>query len=450
MIPIQKIRFVLLWTLLALAPFHAFFITWMKSLLGSGYFVTLLSAWREGIVVLIGGLILLEVAPLGRINFLASPRRLGLEYKKIHRKLDLLDFLILGYGVLGLLWLPFQWKAPLPWLFGVRFDIFPFLLLLLVRHTSWQSPDKLFKIALISGGITVIFGLLHALVLPQDFLMNFGYSNQQGPYQPQLAISGCQYLEHTSSVCRATSTFSSPMRFASYLLLLAGLVLPFLKGCAPWAHSASSLAAARPGWWIFFAAIFANIFLTYSRAAWIGSIVFLVLAGGFFFRDAIIKHKKKVMSGLGILLILGLLGFGMLQQSPKYRDFVKIAVWRNSSTSEHLQHLKESAKLLQEHPWGIGLGTAGPASLRFEKLVTENWYLQIAVEMGIPGLVLFLGILIALFYALLKSKSEISFGLFCSLAGIGAAAMFLHFFEETSMILTLMALAGISTSHRQS
>ncbi|MBI2453683.1 hypothetical protein HYV58_00725 [Candidatus Peregrinibacteria bacterium] len=81
--------------------------------------------------------------------------------------------------------------------------------------------------------------------------------------------------------------------------------------------------------------------------------------------------------------------------------------------------------------------------MRFEKSLTENWYLQIAVEMGIAGLFLFLLMLATLSKRLLTADDETNGrGLFLALLGIGIAALFTHAFEETTAMIIFAILAG--------
>lgn len=411
-----RIRWWLLFILIIAAPFHAFLITWLKDAVPETRLITAISAWREIFVVLISLIVVLEI-------IIKKPF-------SIH--LDRLDWLIIAYALLGAVFFFFQ-ENKMQWLWGMRFNVMPFLFYVFVRHVHWGKRGRLIAAALISGAVVVIFGLLHALILPQNFLTNFGYSTYQGQFQPDIALSACQYLEHTEKFCRAISTFGGPTRYGTYLLLLAGLLLPFLI------HKTRGRIAAA----VFFVLILVSLILTYSRSIWIGTSV-AALAGFFSFVPKKIKWKMIVGGFFIVLLtIFGWKLFGIWDGTPNEfpPPLLKTIFIRESSTNEHWLLMKDAWETSLEQPLGIGLGAAGSASVRFSKFLTENWYLQITVEMGLAGGLLFVFFLIGLLRKLWSRR-----GLFLSLLAISVAGLFTHSFEETTAVLLLMAFAGIFLS----
>lgn len=420
-----RLRWWIFIALFVIGPFHAFFITWLKS--GSeagGLWISAIWAWREILVVLF---ILLVCAEL--------------IIKKHLPRFDALDWIVIGYVGICLAWLPFQTGRPAQWIFGMRFDAMPLVFFLAARQALWRAAHSFIAPALITASIVIIFGLLHALVLPQNFLMNFGYSNQQGEYDPSLAISACQHLENTSVLCRATSTFASPMRYGSYLLLIIGLVLPLLF----------RKSKMRAWLWILFASALSSVFLTYSRAYWIGAIAIFIAFSIVGIRKIQMTEKTKrlmkfVASACAIcaIIIIITVFFALKNGSGWTPSVLKNIFVRGSSTSQHWLYLREGINTSLKNPFGLGLGKAGPASIYFdEKFVTENWYLQIAAEIGIFGALLFIAVLFLMAKRLFE-KGEI--GIFLCVAGIAAAGLFMHSFEETTVSLLLFGLAGIKLS----
>lgn len=413
---LKRIRWILLLVLLIGAPFHAFLVTWLKDTVAETGWVTALSAWREILIILISLIVVFEVL-LYKLHF------------------DRLDWLIIGYALLGSVFFFFQ-ENKAQWLLGMRFNIMPFLFYVFVRHVHWEKRGRLVAAALISGAVVVVFGLLHAFILPQNFLTNFGYSTHQGQFQPDIALSACQRLEHTERFCRAVSTFGGPTRYGTYLLFLVGLLLPFLM------HRTRGRILAA----ILFAATLLSLILTYSRSIWIGTAI-TALVGFFYFMPK--KAKWKIMfAGIAafLLMTLGwqLLGIWDGQPHEFPPPLLKTIFVRESSTNEHWILMKNGLDVSLQHPWGIGLGTAGPASIRFTKFLTENNFLQIAIEMGIIGLVIFIAILIGFMKKLLVSKGNWSRrGLFLSLLAITVAGFFTHAFEETTTMLLLFSFAGM-------
>ncbi len=160
----------------------------------------------------------------------------------------------------------------------------------------------------------------------------------------------------------------------------------------------------------------------------------------------------KIILGTVAIIAVGLIAWGALQSAGGFKGTENASVFksvfiRDISTNQHLAFLKEGTAVAAAHPLGIGLGTVGPASFHFKKFLTENWFLQIADEMGIPGLLLFLGILFLLSKKLLADKSDwMKRGLFLSLLGICVAGLFTHSFEETTTALLLFGVVGLNVT----
>jgi len=142
----------------------------------------------------------------------------------------------------------------------------------------------------------------------------------------------------------------------------------------------------------------------------------------------------------------------------------------------------EAAKVMVANPFGLGLGSAGPASNRVsdacvylpedgdaswaadrpdlcvflgEKQVQpddrecscpflpENWYLQIGVELGIMGFALFILIIFFVIRMLRQSKDySLGEGVLLGFVGISIAALFLHAWEDSAVAYTLWVLAA--------
>lgn len=410
---IHRVRSWLLVFLLTVAPLHAFVITW------SG--VQFLAPWREVLV----SLLLMTIA---------------VERILLREKLafDALDWVIVAYASYALLFMIFG-GGPMPQrVLGFRFDVMPWILLLGVRHVVWEKPERYFKAAILSACGVMVLGILQSVVLPADFLTHFGYSVEQAAFTPDRPLTGCQYLEHTASVCRAIATFGGPTRYGTYLLLVLGLALPFAQ--TKRAHGLYLLVAALA---------LVNIGLTYSRSIWIGALTMGAAMFGAIARLRL-RGMKRGTRAFWLFVFLGVstvLGLSLHQSQP---EFMKTVLFRASSTSEHREFFVSGIAKLAEHPLGLGLGTVGPASIRFEKFLTENWYLQIALEMGIVGLALFIALLLMLVKKLYTlSENERARGLALGIIGIAVAGLFTHSFEETSTVLIFASLAGISLSKRQ-
>lgn len=419
--------------LLALSPLHAFLITWLKYGLNAHASVAAAaSMWREGLVLLIILIIALETA-----------------VKRTAIKLDLLDLLILAFIALALAFLPDQWNDLQRWLLGFRFDVLPIVFLFAVRRAEWGAKDKLLKVVLISASVVLAFGILQSLALPQNFLTRFGYSAEQARFTPDRAITGCQHIEGTDRVCRASATFGGPTRYGTYLMLILGLAATVFasRGKRLQKSAGIDIADARAvKIWVLalIALALANIILTYSRSIWIGT-----MAMGIFGALSFTPHGKETQNDTALRKRgLAIFAFGIIALTITIgiaeKDFLRTVFVREISTDEHYYLARQGAITAMRHPLGLGLGVSGPATARMgAPSLTENWFIQIAVELGIAGLALFLAILFVLFRTLLKSINPTGKGLAFALLGISAAGLFTHSFEETSTILMLFGLAGI-------
>ncbi len=403
-----SVRHILVLILVGLIPFHAFLITWLRDVWPAGGF---LAAWKEGLMVLLlligGGELIL---------------------KRHSIKLDRLDLALSIYIGVALIWGIVQKETVTQWLFGMRIDVLPFIVFGVLRHVTWseQQKEQLYKVIYISSVIILSFGILQALVLPRDFLVNFGYGTAQDMLTAGEAITGCQYLEHTAKVCRAIATFGGPTRYGVYLLVIAGVVLPFLRTKKRHLTIVGGLIAL-------------NIFLTYSRSVWVAAAV-MVIIGSFFFAS---KKMRRVLAGL---IIIGVVAVGvtgiLVKDLDQHQSLLRSIIVRASSSGEHMTYLKKGLDVLVAHPMGIGLGTVGPASLRFTPFLTENWFLQIAIEMGMVGIAAFMWMLIEMGMRLYKTMTVENRGLLLALIGICVTGLFTHSFEESAATVTLLTVGS--------
>jgi len=160
-----------------------------------------------------------------------------------------------------------------------------------------------------------------------------------------------------------------------------------------------------------------TLVLTFSRTAIIGFIVGLVIL-------AIVNIKRKpVFSGL----VFGLILAGAILGGFLFKDQLYEIVIRPSSTPWHLTYFRDAYAIFLEHPFGIGLSKIGPASAWLgHPFVSESFYLQIALEIGFFGAILFLVIFILLIWEIAKNKKQINFAVISIIISLLIASLFLH------------------------
>ncbi|RKU12295.1 hypothetical protein C6502_06005 [Candidatus Poribacteria bacterium] len=224
---------------------------------------------------------------------------------------------------------------------------------------------------------------------------------------------------------RLAGTFKMPNDLGAYLVI----VLPMAIGYFVASLRSSKQSGRVPQNWKFIAvlgvllcAMGANLTLTLTRAAWIG-----VFAATLYIA---IYFQRKLLWGL---LAIALLSPFLMPQAVK--DRFEIMRQRPSGfMSERPQWWKTSAQLIAKHPiTGIGLGRFrheyqlhAPAGFHHKPYHAHNIYLHIAVEQGIPSLILFLGILFLIFRQLFALRKRDDFwcsGLFIGGSGFLISAL---------------------------
>ena len=76
--------------------------------------------------------------------------------------------------------------------------------------------------------------------------------------------------------------------------------------------------------------------------------------------------------------------------------------------------------------------------------ITENWFLQIAVETGVLGGLLFLALCLISLLGLRSSTKILPQSVFLMIIGISIAALFLHAWEDSAIAYTVWILLGMA------
>lgn len=154
-----------------------------------------------------------------------------------------------------------------------------------------------------------------------------------------------------------------------------------------------------------------GVLLTLSRWALIGWIVWLIST----YRNKI-KQYKKIMRGVIGLIIIGLLGLSIVKR------------W---STVQHIQNKIDGVQAVIQQPLGYGLWSAGPAIHHQGQRLPENFYLQIMIDIGSIGFILW-----AIYSYLLMKQTKDQQDMYLTSFLIGRYALmivwlFLHVFEDS-------------------
>jgi hypothetical protein len=409
--------------LLALMPFHAFLTVWLAS--GIGHY-TAVRLWKEVIlfVCLIGILYLLITD--SKIRSHTLPRRL-VQLIVLYATVQVIWGLValdrhsvslkaLGYGLL----------------INLRFLVF-FLVVWSTALRTNKVRAQWFKLTIIPAVIVVVFGLLEVFVLPRDFLAHFGYN--------ATTIVPYETINHNVHYIRYMSFLRGANPLGAYLLV-------------PFSVMSVYLVRGRrdPRFIALWLATLAMLFFTYSRAAWLGAIVVLVLVVPLTGLRS--KRVRKLVYAAAPLALLVLIvgGLGLRHNTRFQNTFLHTqshSAVASTSDAGHASALKSGIHDLVHQPLGRGPGTAGPASVynNHPARIAENYFIQVGQETGWLGLLLFLLINVGVGYLLwLRRADPLALALFASLIGLSIVNMLSHAWADDTLAYVWWGLAGIAVS----
>lgn len=407
-------------TLLVAMPFHAFLTIYFGSALHLG---RNLQAWKEVIVV---GLVAIAAVYL-------------FKKKETRPKLDKINYLVVIIIVLALAISLIRFGSLTALIFGIKTDLMPLVVFVVAQIVATRFDDtKIYNLIVWPAFTVSLLGILQALAVPPDLLRYLGYNSS--------TIIPAQYVDSTTMVVRAFSTLGGPNQLGAYLVLPITLV------------TAKLMSKFDGKKMVILTSLLAGLYLTYSRSAWIGAALAIITT-------AIIsvqrKTRLKLLIGLGIAAALSLI-FISSRNFCNPNNTIQYYLLHGNCTNNTLKgsdqirltSLKAGFENALKNPLGKGLGTAGPASYHsILPIITENWYLQIAIELGVIGLVLFVAFFVLNAIALLRdaldSKNIASIGLFASIIGLAGTNMFLHSLGDSTLAIVLLATLGIQHGRRQ-
>ena len=180
--------------------------------------------------------------------------------------------------------------------------------------------------------------------------------------------------------------------------------------------------------WLFFLSFLAGslcLVLTWSRGAWLawmlGVILFLMLCS---------RRSLSVLMALGVCSV-GLVSFLPANVMNRFRSIGNFA---DSSANYRIYTWRGVGRLLKAHPWGIGCGESAFRSVYPVYAVSgtesvmhsHQVFLDVFVELGIPGFLLFLTVLFCLLRGslafLIRTESgparAAGVSLFCAFLGV--------------------------------
>lgn len=410
--------------LLAYMPFHIFLSTWIGTSFG-----VLASAKiaKDGILI------------VGFSLALAASIRQPWFKKLLQHKLI---WLILGFSALNLLLAIFrstdQDAETLGLVYNTRFFVF-FLYAILIKQLFSMEDirRRALRIVMIAGVLVMTFGIVQYAVLPDDALTHVGYRRSNG-------VLPAFFIDNKPDLERIMSTVRDPNSLGSYLIIIGSIALAFfIKG--------KGIQLRKIALWILILSL-SCLWFTFSRSAWIGFAVAAVLIFRGNVKNLII-HKLGKYKVFALGLVVFIIGFSLFMARGSY--FVQNVVFHADEATVledpnqlRLRFWQESVEDVGNEPLGHGPGTAGLASIRNDvqgTVLNENYYLQMAHELGVFGLLLFLGTLVIIgkrLYELAK-ESPVALALFASFIGLAITNLFVHIWANEAVAYTWWGLAGL-------
>lgn len=304
-----------------------------------------------------------------------------------------------------------------------------YLVLFVVVQAATFTPQRwttLIRALLAMSSAVGLFAVAQVYLLPADWLARFGYG--------AATVIPFHLVDPAVASIRIIATFSGPNQLGSFM------IIPLLISI--WLVMRKKWIALIPASLSGFA-----LFHSYSRSAWIGALI------GVFILLLIRLRGWWKLSLLAPLIFIAVAAVSLNSSVKTMTSNLEFYIFHgqfmngtvNGSDASRLDNAQAGVIKIQQQPLGYGLGTAGPASKNSaQPIITENSYLQIGIETGVVGLLMFIATVILTIYALWERRRLIdeTTPLFAALIGLSATNMFLHTWADSATALVLWGLVG--------
>jgi hypothetical protein len=407
--------------ILLLVPFHAFLTVWASSIIG--HYIAL-RLWKEVFLVL---------CIVGVLYLLFTDRKI-----RTHTLPRRLVQIILFYALLNLIWGLIAFNQHDVTAKALGYGLIVNLRFLAFFLVTWSVALRMKRLrvhwqwlVLWSAAGVVIFGLLQAIVLPHDFLRHFGYGDA--------TIPAFETINHNQHYIRIASTLRGANPLGAYLLIpISLLTVMMIRRGRNW-----KLA-------LFLAGAAIVLFFSFSRSAWVGAALSILTV--LLLSRLSAKTQKIALAVVAVVIFAGAATVATYKNNVHFQNFVlhtqHNSAIKTTSNEGHLEALEDGAKDVEKDPLGDGPGTAGPASYYntgHQTKIAENYYVQVAQETGVIGLILFLLINVGVGYLLfLRRDDPLALSLFASLIGLAFINLLSHAWTDDTLAYVWWGLAGVA------
>lgn len=422
------------WAAVAIAvlvPVNRFIILLVFSLTGSPMVTTLAKSWKDVFVTVLFARAMHDA--------LTSGRRFRLRY---------LDILVAAFFLLSCAYLFYPGHGEqtgwLPRILGFRSDAYFMLAYYAGRNLRFERTHLRWLVLALVPVTLVVSAVAVGQVLKPDWFNRFFDMLDYREFVLGQGLAG------DVDAIRQRGIGGLDLARASSLLLgdLALAVFQvFAVGVAAALCFRAEGARRTLSWGCFVVVMLATLTLTVTRSGMIVVVPMLLVM-------ALVSRAFHRLAGIvvlcGIAASLALLASGLDAASLR-----ALADPGEDSIQGHIRAAEQSIEIIRTTPLGLGLGTAGSIGQRFhgELAVTnENWYFQLATEMGVVAGFLYL-VIVATAVAIsivnhgrVRDPSLKTIVLAVAGAGTGLLVMglFLHAWEDSVLSMFFWLLAGIA------
>lgn len=420
--------------ILVLIPFHAFLTVWASTLLGH---YTLLRLWKELLLI-----------PLLLCAIWLAWRERTLRQQVLQ---TWLFRLIIGYVIL-LVGLGFvalkEHNVNLAALYeGLIVDLRLMAIFFIAWVAASYSPwlkDHWRKLVLVPAAIVVAFGLLQAFVLPANFLTHFGYNSA--------TILPFATVDQNSLFIRVQSTLRGSDPLGAYLVLVIVAITAVVARLLLKRQKVmnESYRKALP-WVLFGIAAVVVLYFTYSRSAYIGAL--LAVAGVVWLSMPSRAVRRWLIIAFVVICVLFGGAVFALRHNPTFEDTFfhtsQLSKSAHSSNHNHTAAIETGFHDMVHQPFGLGPGTAGPASEHniLAARISENYFLQIGQEAGWLGLALFIAINVLIAKVLWNKRQDqdqLAMVMLVGLVALSFVNLLLHAWADDTLAYVWWGLAGVA------
>lgn len=241
--------------------------------------------------------------------------------------------------------------------------------------------------AIVVIGEFMLYEHLHAHTGFADFVEDIFGTERTGHYDLLWTF------EIESGAKRFGSIFSNPLEFAAAMSLSISLCLSYYtneQGAFQWNKNST----------FFIVASFVGIILALSRASFLGFMVVIYLY-------ALITKNAFLRKAFYLLLLIAaayLIYF--LSQHDFYDFIINTITFSNASSLGHVLEWVEGIEAMSMNPLGLGLGESGRVSgFSGDHTGGENQFIITGVQLGVPLLLIYVGIHISLIRMAWKNRN---------------------------------------------